>query len=367
MEPTLITLDSLGWDAAAFATPQLAPPAAGGAGLDPARVVAHDRERYRVLTPAGELQAELAGRLRHEAQDRLDLPVVGDWVAIAARLAEGRATIHGRSPRRTLLVRKDAGPQTRPQPLAANVDVVLLVVGADRDLNPRRIERYLQAIAESGAAAVIVLNKIDACPDPELALSLVRGSAPGVEVHPLSALSGLGVVEALAPHLAPSRTAALIGSSGVGKSTVLNRLVGAPAQATGAVRAADGRGRHTTTRRSLLPLPSGALLIDTPGLRALQPWSEGEGLDEAFPEIAARASACRFRDCTHEHEPGCAVVQALDEGELDEARYLGFVKLGREQERFARRASARARQDEKRRNRRLSREVRRRQREKWGD
>ncbi len=358
----MTSLASLGWDPAYGAAPLSAPPP-GGVTLEPARVATHDRARFRVLTPAGELGAELSGRLRHAAGVRLDLPVVGDWVAVTARLAEGSATIHGVYPRRSVLVRKQAGRETRPQPLAANVDAVLLVVGADRDLNPRRIERYLGAIWESGALPVVLLNKVDACDAVSAALAEVVAAAPGAEVHPVSGMSGQGL-EALAPHLVPGRTLALVGSSGVGKSTLLNRLLEEEQQATGAVREADGRGRHTTTRRELRVLPTGALVIDTPGLRELQPWSEGEGVSGAFPEITQQAAACRFRDCTHQHEPGCGVQAALVAGEVSEERYDAFLKLAREQAHLVRKADRRARADERRRNRVLARAIRQRLREK---
>jgi ribosome biogenesis GTPase len=312
-------------------------------GLEPARVSREDRGRYGVLDERGARSAELAGRLRHEARTRAEWPAVGDWVALRPGAASS-AVIDAVLPRSSAFTRKVAGEATEEQVIAANVDTVFLVSGLDLDFNPRRIERYLAAAWDSGAEPVVVLNKADLVDDLESRLAEVTAVAPGAAVVTLSALAGEGL-EALAPWLAPGRTVALLGSSGVGKSTLVNALLGEARQETGGVREADSRGRHTTTHRELVPLPGGALLLDTPGMRELQLWGDEEGLDGAFPELAGIAARCRFRDCRHESEPGCAVLAALESGELDEARLESWRKLQKELLWLASRQDARARAD----------------------
>ena len=314
-------------------------------GLGPARVAREDRGRYLLLDVHGERPAALAGRLRHEARSRAELPAVGDWVAVRAARAV-TAVIAAVLPRRSAFVRKVAGETTEEQVVAANVDTVLLVTGLDGDYNLRRIERYLAAAWESGAGPVVVLNKTDLAGDLDLRLAEVGAAAPGVAIVALSALTGRGI-EALGPWLAPGRTVALLGSSGAGKSTLVNALLGAERQPTAPVRADDSRGRHVTTRRELVPLPGGALLLDTPGMRELQLWGGEEGLDGAFPDVAALAALCRFRDCGHAAEPGCAVRAAVETGALDASRLESWHKLGRELRSLMVRQDARARAAEK--------------------
>lgn len=310
-------------------------------GLVPARVAREDRDRYVVLDDSGARSAELAGRLRHEAHSRAELPAVGDWVALRPGAASP-AVIDAVLPRTSAFMRKAAGETTEEQIVAANVDTVFLVSGLDGDFNPRRIERYLASAWESGAEPVVVLNKADLAADLEAMRAEVESLAPGVAVVPLSALGGSGL-DALAPWLGAGRTVALLGSSGVGKSTLVNALLGEQRQATGGVREDDSRGRHTTTHRELVPLPGGALLLDTPGMRELQLWGDEGALDGAFPEIASLAEGCRFRDCGHESEPGCAVLEALGRGALDEDRLDSWRKLQRELQRLERRQDALAR------------------------
>ena len=332
-----MSLQSLGWNAR---TESLFVPHRE-LGLEPARVAREDRGRYAVLDESGARSAELAGRLRHDARTRAELPAVGDWVALRPGAASS-AVIEAVLPRASSFVRKVAGDTTEEQVVAANVDTVFLVSGLDADFNCRRIERYLAAAWESGAEPVVVLNKADLAADLDARIAEAEAAAPGAAVVPLSALAGEGLA-ALSAWLAPGRTVALIGSSGVGKSTLVNALLGTARQATGVVREDDSRGRHTTTHRELIPLPGGALLLDTPGMRELQLWGGEESLDGAFPEIAELAAACRFRDCRHEAEPGCAVLAALATGRLDEERLLSWRKLQRELARLAARANARAR------------------------
>jgi ribosome biogenesis GTPase len=331
-------------------------------GLAAARVAVVHKDVCGLYTPEGELWAEVAGRLRHEALGRAALPVTGDWVAVRPRPAEGRATVHAVLPRRSLFSRKAAGPTTEEQPVAANADCVFLVCGLDRDFNLRRIERALVLAAESGAEPVVVLTKADLCDEPGARMAEVGAIAPGVAVHAVSSVTGDGV-EGLSPHLGPGRTLAFVGSSGAGKSTLANRLLGRDAQATAEVRAHDGRGRHTTTRRELIALEAGGWILDTPGLRELQLWAGEDALPAAFADVDAFAAACRFRDCRHEGEPGCAVRDALAEGRLPAERFESFLKLRKELRHLALRQDVWARQAEARRVRSLHKLARRRPRE----
>jgi ribosome biogenesis GTPase len=298
----------------------------GAEGLLPARVVTAHSRLLRVRTGTGELLAEPAGSLRHEARGPEDLPAVGDWVALRPLAGGRRAVVQAVLPRRTAFLRRAAGDRTVAQVLAANVDTVFLVMGLDRDFNPRRIERALVLAWESGAEPVVLLNKKDVCPDVESRRIEVERVAPGVPVRVIAAKPGQGL-EALSTWLQPGRTIALLGSSGVGKSTLVNRLLGRERQKTREVRASDQRGRHTTTHRELVVLPNGALLVDTPGLRELQLWSEGSGLAAAFEDLTAISASCRFRDCRHDREPGCAVRAAVERGELDPSRLDSYLKL----------------------------------------
>lgn len=307
-------------------------------GLVAARVVREERGRLLVVTESGERAAELAGRLLHRAVSRLDLPAVGDWVGLRLGPPGGRsespAIVEAVVPRRNRIVRKAAGEAVRPQVLAANVDTLLVAMGLDADFNPRRLERYAALAWESEARPLVVLTKADTCEDVPARVAEAEAAAPGAAVVAVSAVTGSGL-EALAPHLERGRTVALLGMSGVGKSTLVNRLVGAEAQAVQAVRESDGRGRHTTTRRDLLLLPSGALLVDAPGRRELALWDGGG--DAGFPEVAALAERCRYRDCAHEDEPHCAVRAAAAAGELDAQRLESFRKLRKEEAWLARR------------------------------
>jgi ribosome biogenesis GTPase / thiamine phosphate phosphatase len=313
-------------------------------GLAAARVAREDRDRYVVLDASGPHAAVLAGRLRHDAGSQADRPAVGDWVAVRLE-GDSPAVITAVLPRTSAFVRKVAGDTTESQVVAANVDTVFLVSGLDGDLNPRRIERYLAAAWESGALPVIVLNKADVADDLEARIAEVEGVAAGTAVVAIAAREGVGL-DALAPWLRPGRTVALIGSSGVGKSTLVNALLGEERLETSEVREDDSRGRHTTTHRELVQLPSGALLLDTPGMRELQLWGDEAGLDGAFPEIAELAAACRFRDCSHESEPGCAVLAAAADGSLEIARLESWRKLQRELRWLATRQDARLRAEE---------------------
>jgi ribosome biogenesis GTPase len=282
---------------------------------------------------------------------------VGDWVALQLHNQNTEATIHHLLPRRSQFARKAAGHQTMAQVVAANVDTLFLMAGLDGDFNPRRIERYLVMAWESGANPVIVLNKADLCPNLEDKLALLEPVALGVPVHPVSAVSGEGL-GALAVYLQPGQTVALVGSSGVGKSTLTNYLLGTQQQATQTVRADDSKGRHTTSHRQLLLLPSGALLIDTPGMRELQLWSTADGLDDTFSDVEELASQCKFRDCQHQSEPGCAVLAAIAAGHLDPQRLRSYQKLQKEQQWLEQRQDQRASLNTKRRWKQITKTMR---------
>lgn len=338
-----MSLVSWGWDSSFAAS--FEPHAR--AGLRAARVTADLGPALRLVTEEGERWGAPSGRLRHAAHSRADLPAVGDWVAIGAQDGEP-AMIHALLPRRTCFARQAAGGATVRQVVAANVDTAFLVCGLDGDFNPRRIERALLLCFESGAAPVLVLNKADACADVQSRLREVERLSQGVPVIVVSALEGHGLA-ALRAWLVPRRTVALLGSSGVGKSTLTNRLLGEQRQAVGAVRASDDRGRHTTTRRELVALPCGTLLLDTPGLRELALWGGDQSLRATFDDVAGLAAGCAFSDCTHAREPRCAVRAAVADGSLPAERLASWFKLQAELRSLATRADRGAQADERRR------------------
>ena len=303
------------------------------AGLIPGRVVAQHRGRYDLITAAGEARAEISGRLARDALPG-GYPTVGDWVAAEPAPDDGPAIIQHVLPRRTAFTRKEIGRAGGAQVVAANVDVAFLVASLNADLNPRRLERYLAAAWQSGAAPVVLLTKADLCPDPAaMAAGVDTGGAP---VHILSSLTGDGL-EAVRAYLTPGRTAVMVGSSGAGKSTLANVLLGSERMAVGAIREDDARGRHTTSHRELILLPGGGLLLDTPGMRELALYEAEEGVSATFEDIEAIVAACKFNNCSHGSEPGCAVRAALEAGELDDGRWRSFQKLGRELNHLARR------------------------------
>ena len=312
-------------------------------GLVPGRVLVQQRGQYDVVTDMGELVAAISGKLARDAVEG-GLPVVGDWVAVAVREDERAATIHAVLPRRTGFARKAAGLDQTMQVVAANVDLALLVAALNADFNPRRLERYLAAARQSGATPVVVLTKADLLDGGAEAVEAARAVALEARVLAVSVVTGQGMDD-LRVMMAPGVTALLVGSSGAGKSTLVNALAGSERMAVGDIREGDARGRHTTTHRELVLLPSGALILDTPGMRELGLLDAEEGVAATFEDIEALALTCKFRNCTHGAEPGCAIRAALKAGTLDEGRWRNYDKLGRElafvdrkEDRFAREA-----------------------------
>jgi ribosome biogenesis GTPase / thiamine phosphate phosphatase len=301
-----------------------------GSEYVPGRIFEGQKHSYRVLTEKGEVIAEVSGKFRFGAVGQQDFPAVGDWVVLAVREDERRATIHKILQRKSKFSRKTAGITTEEQVLAANIDTLFLVTALNNDFNIRRIERYLIIAWESGANPVIVLSKADLCEDVEDKLTQVESVAIGVPVHVVSTIEKFGVKE-LDRYLFEGNTAALLGSSGVGKSTLINYILGEEIQKVQGLRN-DDRGRHTSTFREMFLLPQGGMLIDTPGMRELQLWNGSEGISEAFEDIEAVSMNCRFSDCKHLKEPGCAVKEAIRNGEIDEKRYENYLKLKKELE-----------------------------------
>lgn len=295
------------------------------AGHTPGRVILQHRNGYLVVTDAGELQAKASGRLRHEAQET-GPPAVGDWVALSPNAQDGAATIHAVLPRRTAFVRRAADSARRTQILAANIDVAFVVTSMNADLNPRRIQRFLAAAMDSGARPVLVLTKSDLSADPQAEAAQVAALETQTLVLTVSAREGVGL-EALRLQVKPGETCVLIGSSGVGKSTLVNAFLNEDRMATQAIRASDEQGRHTTSHRQLLPLPGGGLIIDTPGIREVGLIDAEEGVEAVFDDIEHLMQECRFTNCGHVSEPGCAVQAALADGTLEGPRWAHFQKL----------------------------------------
>ncbi|MBD3233918.1 MAG: ribosome small subunit-dependent GTPase A [candidate division Zixibacteria bacterium] len=308
-------------------------------GLLPARVTEEHKNRYRLICQAGNLAGQLTGRYIHRAKSLSDFPSVGDWVAISIPSGETKGMIKYLLPRKSAFSRKavlsggmpDTGGNTEQQVLAANIDSVFLVSGLDKEFNIRRIERYLSAAYDSGASPVIILNKADICQDIETKIIEVESIAFGVPVHPISANTGDGFNK-LTQYCRRGETVALLGSSGVGKSTIINRLLQDNRIKTQEVREYDSKGRHTTTSRQMFFIPDGGIVIDTPGMREFQLWSENGSESSSFRDIEELAELCKFNDCQHQSEPGCAIKIALENGNLDKGRYRNYLKLKKEEQ-----------------------------------
>lgn len=346
-------LTELGWDdgwAAAFAS-------YAGRGLHPARVAIEFNHIFQLYGEGREFRAEHSGRVRYLAEGRHELAAVGDWVAVKLAESGTTGTIEAVLPRRTRFSRKVAGELTQEQVVAANIDVVFIVMALDHDFNPRRLERYLLLAHESGAMPVVLLNKADLETRPEDRLAELSVSTAGVPVHLLSARGAQGL-EIFDRYLGLSRTGALLGSSGVGKSTIVNALLGSSMLATQEVRASDSRGRHTTRHRQLIILPGRGVLIDTPGMRELQLWDVTTAVDDTFEDIEAFAGDCHFTNCRHQDEPRCAVKAAAERGDIAPDRLASYRKLQDELRQLEGRRDVRAQIDEKRRGRPVGRAVR---------
>lgn len=329
-----------------------------------ARVIHEEKNRYRMHDGEREFWAEMSGRLYHQAQDRADLPAVGDWVIAHAPDDSDVALIQQILERQSKFSRNQAGDETREQIVAANIDTVFLVTALNQDFNLRRLERYLVLSWESGASPVVVLTKADLCDDPTPYLQDVASIAMDVPVHVVSALAGTGL-DALDPYLGEGHTIALLGSSGAGKSTLVNALIGEDVQITQDIREDDDKGRHTTTSRKIFFLPQGGLLLDTPGMREIQLWEGGEGLQQTFQDIEDLAEQCRFRDCQHNNEPGCAIRAAIGNGTLDPQRLASYRKLDREIAYLDRKQDEQLQQNTKRRWKAMSVQARARAKERW--
>lgn len=325
-------------------------------GFHAGRVILEYNNFLRVVTAEGERLAEIAGRLKHEAASRAELPSVGDWVALRLR-GDGKATIHAVLPRRSRFARKMAGARTEAQVVGANIDTIFLVTSLNQDFNPRRVERFLTSLAESGASPVIILSKADLCADVVTRLAEMQQSAGDAPVHAVSVVTRQGLDELL-PYLSAGRTVALIGSSGVGKSTLINQLIGSEVQQVRDIREHDDRGQHTTRHRQLFLLPQGGLMLDTPGMRELQLWDGDSGVQSTFEDIEAIAAHCHFSDCQHQREPRCAIRAAIEEGALAPERLGNYLKLQQELDHLARRQDEAARLNEKNKWKKLSRQAR---------
>lgn len=310
------------------------------------RIIRENRGKYIACNNVGEFSCEVTGKFRFHTDRLCDYPAVGDWVVTSVIQGEAKAMIHAVLPRKSAFSRKVAGEITEEQVVAANIDTIFIVMGLDLNFNIRRIERYLSIAWESGAVPVVLLNKADLCEEHKSRKLEVEEIAVGVDVFTLSAQNEEGL-EKLAGYIQVGKTVAFLGSSGVGKSTIINKLLGMDYLAVNEVNEFKSRGKHTTTYRELVILPNGGMLIDTPGMREIQVWGDEEGLKHTFEYIEDLALKCKYRDCTHENEPGCAVQEAIKDEKLDLSRFESYLKLKREYTYLSNRQTMKASQVEK--------------------
>ena len=323
--------------------------------LVPARVVRQDLTGYLLFSDRGPLTGSLPGKFRHGVKSKAELPGVGDWVLVTLLAGEPDKAVIGKlMHRQSLFSRRGAGEQLDEQIIAANIDTAFIVSALDANFNPQRIERYLLLAWESKATPYILLNKADMCDDPGAKVEAVRQVAPGVDIATLSALTGQGI-ELLRSLIPIGQTGAMLGSSGVGKSTIINTLLGFERFQTGSVREGDSKGRHTTSFREMAQIPGAGLIIDTPGMRELQVWGDASSLSQAFDDLGDLASQCKFRDCAHGNEPGCAIKAAIASGDLEEARVISYRKLQAELKHLAEQQDIKARIERKSERKRSSR------------
>jgi ribosome biogenesis GTPase / thiamine phosphate phosphatase len=325
-------------------------------GYGVGRVYLENRRSFWLYTKAGEIKADISGKMIYHADSRADFPAVGDWVVFRLQEDKSKAIIHAVLPRKSKFSRKVPGSSIEEQIVATNIDTVMLVSGLDNDFNVRRIERYLVMVSASGANCVIVLNKADLCADLESRLAEVKRIAPNVPVIPVSAKDDEHLT-ALDSYIKKGETVALLGSSGVGKSTITNHLIGGERQKVQEVRTGDDRGRHTTTKRELIVLPDGGLIIDTPGMRELQLWVSEEGLENSFEDIEALTAQCFYSNCEHNGTRGCAIEAALDDGSLDHERWESHNKLQKELAYVTEKQDARAAQTKRKNIKKITRQF----------
>lgn len=327
-----------------------------GTDMEVGRVITAHQELYRVATNEGEVLAQLSGRLRYTGGIDGTLPTVGDWVVLQILQGEGKGIIHGIFPRRSKFSRKVAGTEVMEQVVAANFDTVWLLLALNQDFNLRRLERYLITAWESGAIPVVVLSKADLCTDVDVKVHQVEEVAVGVDVQVVSSYLDTGF-EGLQPYIQAGKTVAILGSSGVGKSTLVNKLAEQELLRVQQIRDGDDKGRHTTTHRELITLPTGGMVIDTPGMRELGLWEGSTGIEHVFEDIAILAEACRFRDCHHQQEPGCEIQAALQDGRLSADRYASYLKLQKELAYVERQQNRQLQQVEKQRYKQIAKHI----------